>query len=151
MAYDDMDFDQLFDEADVPTPDRIFKLEACLRRGRTVEEMHEKTNVDPWYLDQMLRITEERFAIESSSIDAMSKRDWKRAKQFGFSDAQMAYLWSTPETTVSENEVRVARKAAGIEPTYKTVDTCGAEFDAETPYHYSTWEDSTEVLSLIHI
>ena len=139
-AYDAMDLDQLFDEADVPTPDRIFKLEACLRRGKTVEEMHEKTNVDPWYLDQMLRITEERQAIEANSIEQMSKREWKRAKQFGFSDAQIAYLWSVPE-----DDVRAARQAAGVAPTYKTVDTCGAEFDAETPYHYSTWEDTSEV------
>ena len=140
VAYDEMDIDQLFDEANVATSDRIFKLEACLRRGKTVEEMHEKTNVDPWYLDQMLRITEERQAIEASSIDDMSAREWKRAKQFGFSDAQIAYLWSVPEA-----DVRAARRAKGVEPTYKTVDTCGAEFDAETPYHYSTWEDVSEV------
>ena len=139
-ALDALSMDELMVEANTPTPDRIFKLEALLRRGKTVDEVHELTKVDPWFLDQMLRITEERQALEATSLDAMTPRQWKRAKQFGFSDAQLAYLWSVPET-----EVREVRKAAGIEPTYKTVDTCGAEFDAETPYHYSTWEDTTEV------
>ena len=139
-ALDALSMDELMVEANTPTPDRIFKLEALLRRGKTVDEVHELTKVDPWFLDQMLRITEERQALEATSLDAVTPRQWKRAKQFGFSDAQLAYLWSVPET-----EVREVRKAAGIEPTYKTVDTCGAEFDAETPYHYSTWEDTTEV------
>ena len=70
----------------------------------------------------------------------MSAREWRRAKQLGFSDAQLAYLWSQ-----SEDDVRAARLAAGVRPTFKTVDTCGAEFAAETPYHYSTWEDEDEV------
>ncbi len=138
--FDDMDLDQLMIEANIATPDRIFKLEALLRRGKTVDEVHELTKVDPWFLDQILRITEERQAIEATTMADASPREWKRFKQFGFSDAQLAYLWSESET-----DVRAARKAAGIEPTFKTVDTCGAEFDAETPYHYSTWEDSTEV------
>ena len=140
VEFDEMPLDQLMTEANIPTPNRIFKLEALLRRGKTVDEVHELTKVDPWFLDQMLRITEERQAIEAMNPDELTPRRWKRIKQFGFSDAQLAYLWSIPEL-----DVRAARKAHGIEPTYKTVDTCGAEFNAETPYHYSTWEDSTEV------
>ena len=140
VEFDEMPLDQLMTEANIPTPNRIFKLEALLRRGKTVDEVHELTKVDPWFLDQMLRITEERQAIEAMNPDELTPRRWKRIKQFGFSDAQLAYLWSIPEP-----DVRAARKAHGIEPTYKTVDTCGAEFNAETPYHYSTWEDSTEV------
>ena len=139
-AYDDMPLDELLVEANIPTPERIFQLEACLRRGKTVDEVHEATKVDPWFLDQMLRITEERQSLETTTMTELSRRGWKRAKQLGFSDAQLAYLWSVPEA-----DVRSTRKAAGIEPTYKTVDTCGAEFDAETPYHYSTWEDTSEV------
>ena len=137
---DELTLDELKVQADIPTPDRIFKLEALLRRGLSVDEVHALTKVDPWFLDQMLRITEERAALEGESIETMNQRSWKRAKQFGFSDAQLAYLWSVPE-----RDVRAARKAAGVEPTYKTVDTCAAEFDAETPYHYSTWEDTSEV------
>ena len=140
VEYDKMELDQLFAEAQIETPDRIFKLEACLRRGKTVDEMHEATKVDPWFLDQMLRITEERQALTGRSASELSAREWKRAKQLGFSDVQLAYLWDAPVS-----EVRAARIAAGVLPTYKTVDTCGAEFDAETPYHYSTWEDVSEV------
>ncbi len=138
--YDEHDDEALLSLSGVPTPDRIFVIEACLRRGIGVEQLHEVTGVDPWFLDQMLRITEERADLEELGLDAMTPRRWKRAKQLGFSDAQLAYLWS-----VSETEIRAARLDAGIVPTYKTVDTCGAEFDAETPYHYSTWEDTTEV------
>ena len=140
LALDELSLDELMVQANIPSADRIFKLEALLRRGKTVEEVHEITKVDPWFLDQMLRITEERHSLEQESVESMTPRGWKRAKRFGFSDAQLAYLWST-----AEDEVRSARKAAGVEPTYKTVDTCGAEFDAETPYHYSTWEDTSEV------
>lgn len=140
IAYEDTSLDELLLEADVPTPDRIFKLEACLRKGASVDEVHDATKVDPWFLDQMLRITEERLTLEQLSTDTMTRRAWKRAKQHGFSDMQLAHLWSVPES-----EVRAARKAAGVHPTFKTVDTCGAEFEAETPYHYSTWEDTTEV------
>ena len=140
LALDELSLDELMVQANIPSADRIFKLEALLRRGKTVEEVHELTKVDPWFLDQMLRITEERHSLEQESVESMTPRGWKRAKRFGFSDAQLAYLWST-----AEDEVRSARKAAGVEPTYKTVDTCGAEFDAETPYHYSTWEDTSEV------
>ncbi len=140
--YDDTPLDQLLREANNATPDRIFRLEACLRRGASVDEVHEATGVDPWFLDQMLRVTEERQALEDESISTMTRRSWKRAKQHGFSDAQLGYLWSVPES-----EVRAARQEAGVFPTYKTVDTCGAEFDAVTPYHYSTWEDTSEITS----
>ena len=71
---------------------------------------------------------------------AMTRRDWRRAKRLGFADAQLAYLWG-----VAEAEVRAARLAAGVRATFKTVDTCAAEFEAETPYHYSTYEDDDEV------
>ncbi len=70
----------------------------------------------------------------------MTRVSWRRAKRLGFSDGQLAHLWGT-----SEAEVRAARLAAGVKPTFKTVDTCGAEFAAETPYHYSTYEDEDEV------
>ncbi|HEX6423336.1 MAG TPA: carbamoyl-phosphate synthase large subunit, partial [Acidimicrobiales bacterium] len=70
----------------------------------------------------------------------MTRRDWKRAKQLGFSDAQLAWLWGA-----DLGEVRAARLAAGVRPTFKTIDTCGAEFAAATPYHYSTYEDEDEV------
>ncbi len=139
-AYDPLSDDELLAAAAVPTPERIFQIEALLRRGFTVAQLFEATKVDPWFCDQVLQITEERAALEECGFDAMTPRAWKRAKQFGFSDAQLGYLWGVPAA-----QVRAARLAAGVEATFKTVDTCSAEFEAETPYHYSTYEDVGEV------
>jgi carbamoyl-phosphate synthase large subunit len=129
-------------EAELPkgTPDRIFQVEAGLRAGMTIEELHELSKIDPWFLDQMSIIVEERQSLEGRSLDDLARADWRRAKQLGFSDAQLAYLTGT-----EESEVAAARKAAGVTVTFKTVDTCAAEFEAGTPYHYSTYEDENEL------
>ena len=137
---DEMGDDALLAAAAVPTPGRVTQLEALLRRGVPLEVVHEATKVDPWFLDQILSISEERMHLEDLGLDAMGRGDWRRAKRLGFADAQLAYIWGR-----EADEVRVAREAAGVRPTYKTVDTCGAEFAAETPYHYSAWEDEDEV------
>ncbi|HSS11544.1 MAG TPA: carbamoyl-phosphate synthase large subunit [Acidimicrobiales bacterium] len=141
--YDEMTDDELVRKAAVATPDRPFQLEAALRRGISVERMYEATRVDPWFLDQLSLIVEERqrLAVVAGPV-AMSKADWKRAKRLGFADAQLAWLWG-----VTEADIRAARLEHGVRATFKTVDTCGAEFDAQTPYHYSTYEDTDEVSS----
>ncbi|MEZ5141869.1 MAG: carbamoyl-phosphate synthase large subunit [Acidimicrobiales bacterium] len=126
--------------AAIGTPDRPFQVEALLRRGVDLERVYDATKVDPWFLDQILMIVEERAHLAELGLVGMSRRDWRRAKRLGFSDAQLSYLWSVGEATVRE-----ARLAAGVVPTYKTVDTCAAEFEASTPYHYSTYEDEDEV------
>jgi carbamoyl-phosphate synthase large subunit len=141
-ALDEMDDDALAAAAAIATPERIFQVEALLRRGHTVDQVHEATRIDPWFLDQMLAITEERRAIEATTPDELGRLGWRRAKRLGFSDAQLAHLWG-----VDPSQVRERREAAGVFPTYKTVDTCGAEFAAETPYHYSAWEEEDEVRS----
>jgi len=138
--YDELDDDELVRRSAIGTPDRPFQLEAALRRGISVDRVYAATRVDPWFLDQILQIIEERRALEATTLDQMTKRQWKRAKRHGFSDAQLAYLWG-----VDEAEVRAARKAHDVIATFKTVDTCGAEFEAKTPYHYSTYEDEDEV------
>ena len=135
-----MDNEDLRSAAKIATPDRIYQVEALFRRGLTVEEVHSDTSIDPWFLDQILTITEERSYLENETLNTLDKWSWKRAKQLGFSDAQLAYLWETQESLVREK-----RESLGVFPTYKTVDTCGAEFAADTPYHYSTWEDENEV------
>ena len=139
-ALDELDDDDLLAAAAVATPGRITQLEALLRRGVPLEVLHSATKVDPWFLDQILSISEERLHLEDLGMDAMDRNSWKRAKRLGFADAQLAHLWGR-----GVDEVRTAREAAGVRPTYKTVDTCAAEFAAETPYHYSTWEDEDEV------
>jgi carbamoyl-phosphate synthase large subunit len=140
---DDVPDDELVTRASIATPDRPFQLEAALRRGITVDALADRTRVDPWFLDQILRIVEERAHLAAAATpDGMGRRDWKRAKQLGFSDAQLAWLWGADAA-----DVRRARLAAGVRPTFKTVDTCGAEFEAATPYHYSTYEDEDEIVA----
>ena len=124
----------------IPTPERLFQVGECLHRGISVELVYESCKIDYWFLDQMMSIIEERSHLSALTSATMSVRDWRRAKRLGFADAQLAYLWST-----TEDEVRAARLKAGVIPTYKAVDTCSAEFAAETPYHYSTYEDENEV------
>ena len=132
--------DDLLAAVAIPTPDRLFQVGELLRRGVSIERVHVACRIDPWFLDQMQQIMEERSVVTVAGMAGMTRRMWKRAKQFGFSDAQLGHAWG-----IDELEVRAAREAAGVLPTYKTVDTCAAEFAAETPYHYSTWEDENEV------
>ena len=132
--------DDLLTAVAIPTPERIFQVGELLRRGVSQERIHASCRIDHWFLDQMQQIMEERVVFTDAGMPAMTPRMWKRAKQFGFSDAQMAFAWG-----LDELEVRAARESSGVMPTYKTVDTCAAEFAAETPYHYSTWEDENEV------
>ncbi len=143
--FDAMATEDLVERATVPTPDRPFQLESALRRGVTVEALAGATRIDPWFLDRFAAIVAERqhleqLAASGTAIGTLSRREWRRAKRLGFSDAQLAYLFG-----VTEAEARFARLEVGIVPTYKTVDTCGAEFAAETPYYYATYEDEDEV------
>jgi carbamoyl-phosphate synthase large subunit len=137
---DSVSDEELLTLVGIPTPERIFQIGELLRRGVTIERIHDACRVDPWFLDQMSMIVEERAAVAGETPSSLSRASWRRVKRLGFSDAQLAHLWS-----VDEGVVRAAREAAGVIPTYKTVDTCSAEFAAETPYHYSTYEDENEV------
>jgi carbamoyl-phosphate synthase large subunit len=132
--------DELRTKLAIPTPDRVFELEEALRRGMTVEDVAAITEIDPWFVDQIAYITEEAEALDGASSDQLTRAQWRRAKQLGFSDVQLAHMLGSDEATV-----RQTRLAAGVVPTYKTVDTCAGEFEAFTPYHYSTYEDENEV------
>ena len=137
---DQVDTQRLLEMVAIPTADRIFHAGELLRRGVSVDDVHAACKIDPWFLDQMLSIYDERRVIESQTLTTVTRRQMRRAKQFGFSDAQLGWIWD-----VDELQVRAQRESLGVVPTYKTVDTCSAEFAAETPYHYSTWEDDSEV------
>ena len=139
-VFDGVSDDAMLKMISIPTPERLFQVGECLHRGISVELVYESCKIDYWFLDQMMSIIEERSHLSALTSATMSVRDWRRAKRLGFADAQLAYLWST-----TEDEVRAARLKAGVIPTYKAVDTCSAEFAAETPYHYSTYEDENEV------
>jgi carbamoyl-phosphate synthase large subunit len=132
---------ELLSRLAVATPERIFEVECALRRGLGVEAVAAATGIDPWFLRQIARIGEARCEVlAAGALDAIDRTAWRRFKQLGFSDAQLAYLLGCAEPAV-----RAARVGAGVVATYKTVDTCGGEFEAFTPYHYATYEDEDEV------
>ncbi len=141
LQYGELSDEALLIAVGIPTPERIFQVGELLRRSLSIETVHDACRIDPWFLDQMSIIIEERTVLnQRGSAAALTRAEWRRAKRLGFSDAQLAYLWNE-----SEAHVRSTREAAGVVPTYKTVDTCAAEFAAQTPYHYSTYEDEDEV------
>jgi carbamoyl-phosphate synthase large subunit len=129
---------QLWAQIDTPRPGRPWAIVEAFRRGTSVEEIHERTGIDPWFLRNLEEIAQAEKRLIAASAE---ERDlWLRpAKQLGFSDARIAALWGS-----SESGVRDHRKRLGIHPVYKRVDTCGAEFEAHTPYLYSTYEDECE-------
>ncbi len=138
---------ELLASASVATPDRLFQLESLLRRGVTVDELAAATGIDPWFLSEMAAITDARMALDLQitlgvGLADLDRRAWRRLKRLGFSDAQLAHLLGDGVGTA---DVRAARLALGAGATFKTVDTCGAEFEAHTPYHYATTEDEDEV------
>ncbi len=140
VQYENRTDAQLIDEIAIATPDRLFEVAELFRRGISLDVIHEACEIDPWFLDQIAMIVEERHLIEASKIVDLDKRAWRRVKQLGFSDAQLGYLLK-----VEESHIRSTRLGFGVKATFKTVDTCAAEFDAETPYHYSSYEDEDEI------
>ena len=129
---------ELLRRVTVATPDRVFEIESALRRGATAEEVVAGTGIDPWFVRQLERIAAERGRI--AAAPSLGRDDFRRAKRLGFSDGQLAYLRGT-----SEAAIRSARLSYGVRATFKTVDTCAAEFEAFTPYHYATYEEEDEV------
>jgi carbamoyl-phosphate synthase large subunit len=137
----EMDDETLWHRCEVATPERLFALHEVLWRGATLDEVVARTKIDRWFIDQLIQIMErERELSDGPTLETLDGRGWRRFKQFGFSDSQIANL-----THTSVSAVTSLRRAAGVETTFKTVDTCAAEFAATTPYHYSTYEDTSEV------
>ena len=129
---------ELLEIAKVPTDGRIVTLQQALRAGATAEEAFEATKIDPWFIDQMFIINETADTLANAST--LDESLIRLAKYHGFSDAQIAQLRG-----MKEADVRALRHSLGLRPVYKTVDTCAGEFPALTPYHYSTYEQETEV------
>jgi len=133
--------DELLGIASVPTDGRLYAVEQALRAGASVADVAAATGIDPWFIDQMLLILE--VGSEIADAPALTPALLLRAKRHGISDRQIAVL--RPELA-GEDGVRTLRHRAGIRPVFKTVDTCAAEFAASTPYHYSSYDEETEVL-----
>jgi carbamoyl-phosphate synthase large subunit len=128
----------LLDRARRPHSGRLVTMQQAIRAGATIDELYNVTHVDPWFLDQMFLLDE--VAAEIKVADNLDVETLRRAKRHGFSDKQIADIRGLDETVVRE-----LRHALHLRPVYKTVDTCAAEFAAKTPYHYSSYDDETEV------
>ena len=126
----------------IPTAERFDLILELLRRGVAVEKIEAATSINPWFLREFQEIVRREGMLEGRALDGLGSHDLRLAKQTGFSDARIAEL-----TGATEDEVREARIKAGVIPVYKAVDTCAAEFEAETPYFYSCYDQENEALS----
>ena len=122
-----------------PTDGRIVLVQQALLRGATSEQIFDATKIDPWFIDQIVLINE--VAAELGSASALDRISLRKAKLHGFSDLQISQIRG-----IAEQEVRDLRHQLNLRPVYKTVDTCAGEFPALTPYHYSTYEQESEVV-----
>ena len=135
------ELDALLEQIARPTENRLIGVQQALRAGASVEQVFAATKIDPWYLDQVQLVNEVAAAV--AAAPALTEEVLRDAKRHGLSDAQVARLRGMGPA--GEATVREVRRALGVRPVYKTVDTCAAEFAARTPYHYSSYDLETEV------
>ncbi len=124
-----------------PNSQRVFYIRTALQKGFDVDEIQRLTHIDPWFLDRLVEIFHTECGLTEGNDPLAEESVLRRAKESGFSDRQLAHL-----TGGTEAEVRATRLKLGVRPVYKTVDTCAAEFEAYTPYHYSTYESENEAV-----
>ncbi len=134
----ELDKEDLLAQIATPHDGRLRKVMDALRSGATAEEVFAATGIDPWFVDQLCLINE--IAQDVINAEELTPSLLRRAKRHGFSDAQLGRIRDMKEAVV-----RGVRHALGVRPVYKTVDTCAAEFAARTPYHYSSYDEETEV------
>ena len=133
--------DTLVRKLSVPSQGRLYFIRYAMKMGWSIDRIHELTSIDPWFLDQILQLCEFEDALCGfESLEKVPRESLFRAKQLGYSDAQLANLYLGEMSPKAILAVRAHRKKLGIEPVYKLVDTCAAEFEAATPYYYSTYE-----------
>ena len=139
--------DEVFEEETLnnklgtPNAERIFYIRHAFRAGYSVEHIFDLTKIDPWFLHQLREIWEMEEALARQTLATVGTDALRRAKQFGFSDVQLAHILKSDFVTV-----RADRKKRGIQTTYRLVDTCAAEFEAFTPYYYSSYGDENEII-----
>ena len=129
--------EEIVEKLRIPNSERIFYLREAYKAGLSTQEIYELTQIDPWFLEQIRQIVAKEEEISPEVLEDQERLF--EAKRFGFSDRQLAFL-----TGKTEEEVASRRKALGIRPVYKLVDTCAAEFEAYTPYYYSSYEVENE-------
>ncbi|KAL6504827.1 hypothetical protein OROHE_023585 [Orobanche hederae] len=135
----DWDLESLKYSLRVPTPDRIYSIYAAMKRGMKVDDIHELSYIDKWFLTQLKELVDVEQYMLAQNLSQLTNDDFWEVKRRGFSDKQIAFA-----TKSSEKEVRLKRLSLGVKPSYKRVDTCAAEFEADTPYMYSTYEVECE-------
>ena len=128
----------LLEKAKIPTDGRIVTVQQALRKGASVEEVYAATGIDPWFVDQIALINEVAQSVAEAA--ELTEEVLRHAKEHGLSDAQVSQLRG-----LTESEVRAIRHDLGVRPVFKTVDTCAGEFPAYTPYHYSSYDQESEV------
>ena len=135
------DEDELRARLSIPRAERIFYMRYAIKAGMSLDEIYELTHIDRWFLDHMQQIVEEEERIAAvGPLSAWTAEDFRRAKRYGFSDRQISRLIGSKDT-----QVRARRIELGVKPVFKSVDTCAAEFEAYTPYYYSTYESEDEL------
>ncbi len=132
--------EEIIEKLKVPNQDRIFYIRYAIKEGFGVDEIYNSTKIDRWFLQNMKEIVELEEELKSHQPSAINYQLLLKAKQYGFSDKQLAHLWKTDEL-----KIRQLRIKKGIRAVYKLVDTCAAEFEAYTPYFYSTYEVEDEI------
>src|SRR5437870_1821172 len=130
---------ELLEKLSVPTWERIFHVRRAFEAGLSVEEIAARTRIDSWFLEAVREMAWTERSFSGRRIADITREDWRAAKRLGLSDRSIARALET-----SEDCVRARRRELGVAPVFKTIDTCAAEFEAETPYFYSTYEDENE-------
>ena len=143
-GYEDISRKQVRDRLKKPYWDRIVNIRNAFKLGASVDEVADVTKVDPWFLQQIRYMVTLENRTEGQTLKDISKEDFYELKRAGFADTQISWMLSQSNGEVSENEVRERRKELDLKPSFKVVDTCAAEFPAETPYFYSAYEGENE-------
>ena len=138
---DDITEELLGKKLSIPNQDRVFYIKFAFEQGISVEDIYKYTRIDPWFLNNIKQLVEFEKIFKDCGPGKITRELLYEAKRYGYSDMQLGYLCSC-----SEDEIRALRGKLGIIATFKTVDTCAAEFEAYTPYYYSTYETEDEIL-----
>lgn len=141
----DIDKEDLVEKLRTPHSTRLFYLKAAFLKGFPLESIHNITHIDPWFLGNLKELLEtelwlrDKARMDKGSLQGLTKEEWRKIKRDGFSDRQIAAIYEK-----TESQVRQQRIQKDVLPVFKAVDTCAAEFEAYTPYYYSTYEEETE-------
>ncbi|MCL5070394.1 MAG: carbamoyl-phosphate synthase large subunit, partial [Actinobacteria bacterium] len=139
-GHDNIKKELLSNNLSIPNQDRVFYIKLAFELGHSIEEIFDYTKIDPWFLNNIKQLVEFENDFKKCNADSLTKEKLYAAKRFGYSDTQIGYLCGC-----SEEKIRSLRKKYSIIPTFKPVDTCAAEFEAYTPYYYSSYETEDEI------